>query len=236
MSILSDLASLFFPPRCPVCGAELRDTERTFCTVCRIRVPMTGFCRQAANPLAERLRAEFPVEQASAFLWYVAGSGWQRAVHDLKYRGRWRTARELGLWYGTHLAESGLYGGVECVVPVPLHPRRLIGRGYNQAEYAAEGIAARLEAPLVRSALKRLRDNPSQTTRSSAERWENVRDLFAVRRPELLAGRHLLLVDDVVTTGSTLLSCTEAILRVVPSCRISIAALALSERRFGLDR
>lgn len=236
MSILSDLSALLFPPRCPVCGTELHEEDRLFCMVCRTTAPMTGFCGKAANPLAERLRAEFPIEQASAFLWYVAGSGWQRAVHDLKYRGRWRTARELGLWYGTHLAESGLYAGAECVVPVPLHPRRLAGRGYNQADYAAEGIAERLRVPLLRSAVKRLRDNPSQTTRSSAERWENVRDLFAVRRPERLAGRHLLLVDDVVTTGSTLLSCTEAILRAVPDCRISIAALALSARRFGLDR
>lgn len=236
MSILSDLGALLFPPRCPVCGEELHDGEETFCTVCRIRVPLTGFCGKAANPLAERLRAEFPVEQASAFLWYVAGSGWQRAVHDLKYRGRWRTARELGRWYGTHLAESGLYAGAECVVPVPLHPRRLAYRGYNQADYAARGIAERLGIPAVSNALGRLRDNPSQTTRSSAERWENVRDLFAVRRPELLAGRHLLLVDDVVTTGSTLLSCTEAILKALPDCRISIAALALSERRFGMDR
>lgn len=156
MSILNDIKGLFLPPVCPVCGGELHEGEGAFCMMCRTLAPQTGFWRRADNPLAERLRNEFPVVQASAFLWFVAVS--------------------------------------------------------------------------------RLRNNPSQTTRSSAGRWENVRDLFAVARPGALAGRHVLLVDDVVTTGSTLLSCTEALLRAVPDCRVSIAALAVSRRHFGLDR
>ena len=137
---------------------------------------------------------------------------------------------------GGNLADSGLYGSVDCIVPVPLHTRRLLARGYNQAAYIAEGIASRMGVPVEDRAVSRLRNNPSQTTRSSAGRWENVRDLFAVARPGALAGRHVLLVDDVVTTGSTLLSCTEALLRAVPDCRVSIAALAVSRRHFGLDR
>lgn len=120
--------------------------------------------------------------------------------------------------------------------PCPLHTRRLLARGYNQAAYIAEGIASRMGVPVEDRVVRRLRNNPSQTTRSSAGRWENVRDLFAVARPGALAGRHVLLVDDVVTTGSTLLSCTEALLRAVPDCRVSIAALAVSRRHFGLDR
>ena len=112
----------------------------------------------------------------------------------------------------------------------------LLARGYNQAAYIAEGIASRMGVPVEDRVVRRLRNNPSQTTRSSAGRWENVRDLFAVARPGALAGRHVLLVDDVVTTGSTLLSCTEALLRAVPDCRVSIAALAVSRRHFGLDR
>ena len=147
-----------------------------------------------------------------------------------------RTARDLGAWYGGNLADSGLYGSVDCIVPVPLHTRRLLARGYNQAAYIAEGIASRMGVPVEDRAVSRLRNNPSQTTLSSAGRWENVRDLFAVARPGALAGRHVLLVDDVVTTGSTLLSCTEALLRAVPDCRVSIAALAVSRRHFGLDR
>jgi ComF family protein len=207
-----------------------------FCMMCRTLAPQTGFWRRADNPLAERLRNEFPIVQASAFLWFVAGSPWQRAIHGFKYYNRWRTARDLGAWYGGNLADSGLYGSVDCIVPVPLHTRRLLARGYNQAAYIAEGIASRMGVPVEDRVVRRLRNNPSQTTRSSAGRWENVRDLFAVARPGALAGRHVLLVDDVVTTGSTLLSCTEALLRAVPDCRVSIAALAVSRRHFGLDR
>lgn len=236
MSILSDIKGLFFPPLCPVCRGELHEGDGAFCLVCRTTVPQTGFWRRADNPVAERLRAEFPIEQASAFIWFIEGSSWQRVIHDFKYRNRWRTARELGVWFGSNLADSGLYGGIDYVIPVPLHSRRRITRGYNQADYIADGIASKLNVPVLYHAIKRLRNNPSQTNRSSAARWENVRALFAVPHPERLTGRHVLLIDDVITTGSTLLSCTEALLRAAPDCRISIVTLAVSQRRFGLDQ
>lgn len=144
MSILNDIKGLFLPPVCPVCGGELHEGEGAFCMMCRTLAPQTGFWRRADNPLAERLRNEFPIVQASAFLWFVAGSPWQRAIHGFKYYNRWRTARDLGAWYGGNLADSGLYGSVDCIVPVPLHTRRLLARGYNQAAYIAEGIASRM--------------------------------------------------------------------------------------------
>lgn len=148
MSILNDIKGLFLPPVCPVCGGELHEGEGAFCMMCRTLAPQTGFWRRADNPLAERLRNEFPVVQASAFLWFVAGSPWQRAIHGFKYYNRWRTARDLGAWYGGNLADSGLYGSVDCIVPVPLHTRRLLARGYNQAAYIAEGIASRMGVPV----------------------------------------------------------------------------------------
>ena len=107
MSILNDIKGLFLPPVCPVCGGELHEGEGAFCMMCRTLAPQTGFWRRADNPLAERLRNEFPVVQASAFLWFVAGSPWQRAIHGFKYYNRWRTARDLGAWYGGNLAASG---------------------------------------------------------------------------------------------------------------------------------
>jgi len=236
MSILNDIKGLFLPPVCPVCGGELHEGEGAFCMMCRTLAPQTGFWRRADNPLAERLRNEFPVVQASAFLWFVAGTPWQRAIHGFKYYNRWRTARDLGAWYGGNLADSGLYGSVDCIVPVPLHTRRLLARGYNQAAYIAEGIASRMGVPVEDRAVSRLRNNPSQTTRSSAGRWENVRDLFAVARAGALAGRHVLLVDDVVTTGSTLLSCTEALLRAVPDCRVQHCCLGRFAPPFRMGR
>ena len=139
MSILSDLlrdvAALFFPPRCPVCGVPLAQGERTVCTLCRTPAPLTGFWLEADNPLLAKCRDMLPVERASGFLYYIHGSGWRELIRGFKYRGAWRTARAMGEWYGRCLKESGLYDGVEVVVPLPLHPVKRCRRGYNQSEY-----------------------------------------------------------------------------------------------------
>ena len=184
--------------------------------------------RAAAQRVSRRAGLGFSLVRCGQSL--AAGHSWFQVLQPLAHGPRpgclvWRqpcrqrTVRKRGL-HRSRAASS----------------RRLLARGYNQAAYIAEGIASRMGVPVEDRAVSRQRNNPSQTTRSSAGRWENVRDLFAVARPGALAGRHVLLVDDVVTTGSTLLSCTEALLRAVPDCRVSIAALAVSRRHFGLDR
>ena len=175
-----------------------------------------------------------PVERASGFLYYIHGSGWRELIRGFKYRGAWRTARAMGEWYGRCLKESGLYDGVEVVVPLPLHPVKRCRRGYNQSEYIAEGIASQLGAEVDRRSVRRKRNTESQALKPRRERARNVDEAFAVRRPERLAGRHVLLVDDVFTTGSTMLSCAGEMLRAAPGCRISIAALAVSRRELGV--
>ena len=140
----------------------------------------------------------------------------------------------MGRWYGRCLRESGLYGDVDVVVPLPLHPFKRMRRGYNQSEYIAEGIARELGVGVDRRSVRRCRNTASQARRPRRERYENVRDAFAVRRPGALAGRHVLLVDDVFTTGNTVISCGGAILRAVPDCRLSVAVLAVSHRELGV--
>ena len=114
-SLLRDVAALFFPPRCPVCGRMLAQGEHTVCTLCRATAPLTGFWRQADNPVLGRCRDMLPVERASGLLYYVHGSGWRELIRGFKYRGAWRTARAMGEWYGRCLKESGLYDDVEAV-------------------------------------------------------------------------------------------------------------------------
>ncbi len=238
MSILSDLlrdaAALLFPPRCAVCGEPLVRGERTICTLCRATAPLTGYWREADNPVLRKFWGLVPVERASGFLFFTQGSGWRRMIHSFKYRGAWRTARVMGDWYGRCLADSGLYGDVDAVVPLPLHPFKRMRRGYNQSEYLAEGIAAQLGAGVDRRSVFRCRHTAAQALKPRRERAGNVEGAFAVRHPERLAGRHILLVDDVMTTGSTLASCVEAIVRSVPDCRVSVAALAVSRRELGV--
>lgn len=240
MSILSnfftELGALLFPPLCPVCGKTMGAGERTVCTRCRTTIPLTRFWEEFDNPMTRRLWGLVPVFHASALFFFVEGGGWRKLIHSFKYHGAWRLARDMGRWYGSYLADSGLYDDVEVVVPVPLHLRKRLKRGYNQSEYLAEGIAAELGVEVDRRSVIRHRNNPSQALSRKSDRWENVEGIFGVRRPERLSGRHILLVDDVFTTGATIASCADAILRSVPDCRISIAALAVSKHELGVDR
>lgn len=240
MSILNRFAGgireLLFPTRCPVCGGELPPGSRVVCTRCRYDIPLTGFWERSYNPLWERLSTFVPIEQASAFLYFLPGSGWRELIHRFKYHDAWRLARDMGVWYGHELRDCGLYADVDRIVAIPLHWRKRLQRGYNQAEYLAEGIARVLQIPVDRHSVQRIHNNPAQARHHRKERWDNVEGIFRVKHPERLAGHHLLLVDDVLTTGATLLSCAETILKAVPDCRLSVAVLAVPQHEFGLDR
>lgn len=214
------------------CGCRLVDGEHDICTVCDYMMPLTDFARQADNPLFRRFWGMVPVEHAAALMYYIRGSRWQQTVHGLKYRGKRRWAEYLGRRLGVALRDSGLYGGVEVVVPVPLHWLRHMSRGYNQAECIARGVAGVLGVPVDTGTLYRRRNNPSQSRLPDEEKHSNVEDLFGVRDAGSLRGRHVLIVDDVITSGATMISCVEALLDAV-DCRVSVASVAASHRKYG---
>lgn len=224
--MLRSLLHLFVPRICPSCGRYLIEGERTFCTRCRMEAPLTGYPAEALNPLLEHLRTIVPTQRAAALISFPKGTGWRKAVHEFKYSGSWRVARECGEWLGYALAEGELFYEVDIVVPVPLHRRKLLKRGYNQADYIAKGVAEALKRPICRGNLIRHRNNPSQALKRSDERWENVEGIFSVRRPEEFEGKHILLVDDVITSGATIGECASAILKAAPTAKISIVAFA----------
>lgn len=234
-SVLKDIGRLVFPAVCPSCGRVIVAGSGFLCTACQMGMPLTGFETEADNPVARRFWGLVPVRSATSFMWFINQSGYRRVVHAFKYGGRWSLARDLGRWFGRVLAETDDFAGVDLIVPVPLHPRKTLHRGYNQSEYIARGMGRSMLRRVETQAVARRVNNPSQTKLSSAgERWSNVEGIFAVRRPELLAGKHILLVDDVLTTGATIGSCAEAIARAVPSCTISIATLYASKRGLGV--
>ena len=135
----------------------------------------------------------------------------------------------MGRWYGAELKASGLYNDVDVIVPVPLHPFKLLKRGYNQSTYLAEGIAKSMGIDVDTRAARRIRNNPSQARRGARDRWDNVDELFRIIRPERLRGKHILVVDDVLTSGATLTTFLKEIMRAVPDCRISVATLAVTK-------
>ncbi|MDR1671809.1 MAG: ComF family protein [Alistipes sp.] len=230
-----DIRDLFFPPMCPACGAAMEGGEGFLCTACQWAMPLTGFEEMADNPVARRFWGLVPIRNATAFIWFTDNSGFRRVVHSFKYGGRWALARDMGRWFGRVLADTDAYAGVDAIVPVPLHPLKFLSRGYNQSEYIARGMALSMGVRVETRAVARRVNHPSQTrTTTHGERWENVEGIFTVRRPERLAGRHILLVDDVLTTGATLGSCAEEIARTVPDCNISIATLYASKKGLGI--
>ena len=239
MSILSNLSrgirGLLNPRRCPVCGERIIEGEYSLCTICRTTAPLTGYWLAEDNPVVQHCRKFLPVERASGFMFFVHESGWRQLIHSFKYRGRWAVAEAMGRWYGRCLKQSGLYDTIDCVVPLPLHPFKRLKRGYNQSEYIARGIARELGVELDTRSVFRSKNTQSQALKSRRDRLSNVENAFSVRRPECLARKHILIVDDVMTTGSTLLSCADAVLKAVPDCRISIAALAVSRRELGVE-
>lgn len=227
-SIYRAIRSLLLAEECIVCGNNISHNMHGICTMCRFNVPMTYFWRDKENPVYEKLSALVPIAEASAFIYYTDKSPWRSMIHSFKYRNAWRTALDMGRWYGAELKASGRYDDIEIIIPVPLHPLKRIRRGYNQSSYIADGISQSLGKRVLLRATRRRRNNPSQTHHRAHDRWGNVEALFSVTHPEELAGKHILIVDDVLTTGATMISLIQSILEAVPDCRISVATLAVT--------
>ena len=234
-SVLRELKELFFPARCAVCKEPLTAEEQTLCTLCRATAPLTGYEREPYNPLVAKFEGLVPIERASVMLFFRQGSGWQQLIHDFKNHASWRTARDMGRWYGHRLAESGWYSDVDLIIPMPLHALKQLHRGYNQATYLAEGMGLSMGVKVHRRAVKRSRNTSAQARTPLRSRAANVEGAFVVRDADALRGKHLLVVDDVLTTGSTVAELCLAILEAVPDCRISVAVLAASRASLGVE-
>ena len=223
------IRSLIFPSSCVACGKHVDDAMHGICMQCRLDIPLTNYWLKGENPVKEKFAGLVPIEQGSSFMFYAGDSIWRTMVHRFKYGGAWKTAYIMGRWYGAELKASGLYDDVDVVVPVPLHPIKLLKRGYNQSTYLAEGMARSMSVPFDTRSTCRRRNNPSQARRGARDRWDNVDKLFKVRHPERLGGKHILVVDDVLTSGATLTMFMRAIKAAVPDCRISVATLAVTK-------
>lgn len=216
---------LLYPQFCEACGRSLVEGEQILCSYCRYEIPLTNFWLSTENPAAKLFWGKVQLEQASSFFYFVKDSRYRQLVHKLKYKGRKEIGTYLGRLYGEYLAKSALYGSVNVIIPLPLHPKRLATRGYNQSEEIAAGIAKALQKPVLSTIIQREVYTETQTSKSRMERWKNVQNVFSVVDTEQLAGKHILLVDDILTTGATLEACANAIMKAT-SCRVSVATLA----------
>jgi ComF family protein len=220
-----DFISLLFPRLCYACGNHLLRNESLICTECYVVIPRTNYHLTDDNPVARLFWGRCQIERAAAFSYYNRGSRIRKLIHNLKYNGIKEIGYELGRIYGLSLKNSDFVNDVDLIIPVPLHPAKERVRGFNQSEIISRGLADALLCPVDCSALARITVSATQTKRSRYERWTNVEGIFSVSDTELIKGKHILLVDDVITTGSTIESCAIELLKT-EGVRISVAALA----------
>jgi len=222
-----DFISLLFPRLCYACGNHLLRNEHLICTECFVVIPRTGYHTVEDNPVAQLFWGRCKIEKAAAFSYYNKGSRIRKLIHNLKYKGIKEIGYELGRMYGLSLNDSGFINDVDLIIPVPLHPSKKRIRGFNQSETISMGIADSTHLPLDIKSLTRKMVSATQTKRSRFDRWTNVDGIFQVIDAQAIAEKHILLVDDVITTGSTIESCTNELLKI-QGVRVSVVALAFA--------
>jgi ComF family protein len=229
-SALSDFVALIFPRTCLACQQALVRGETHLCTVCRTQLPYTDYhhLAPADNPLARRFWGRVPMHYVLSYLRFLRRGRVQHLLHQLKYQGQREVGTALGQMYGQELAACGLGSEVDLIVPVPLHRRKLAKRGFNQSDTFAEGLAEGLQLDWSAEVLRRNSFTASQTRKSRAERWQNVAEVFEVAQPAAILGKHVLLVDDVLTTGATLEACAIQLL-AAGAGTVSVATIACAE-------
>jgi ComF family protein len=224
-TLLNDFFWLIYPQLCASCDNPLNSGEDCLCTRCRFQLPKTYFHLDKENLVAKQFFGKVKLHAATSYLTFTKGEKVQHLIHQLKYKGKKEIGIFLGEMLGYDLKRSEMFSDVDVVVPVPLHEKKLRKRGFNQSDCFAEGLSKAMKIPFEIKAMRRNFETETQTKKHRYERFENVHKKFEVIRKEKLKGKHVLLVDDVITTGSTLIACIEPLLEL-PDTRVSIAAIA----------
>jgi len=224
---VADFFNLMYPDLCLVCGENLIKNEHHLCLACLHAIPKTNYHLVADNPIEKRFWGKIPIYRGTAFFFFQKGSSFQKLLHSLKYKGNKEIGEVLGKYAAVDLLESPDFASVDVIIPVPLHPRKYKKRGYNQSEWIGIGLSEIIGKPQDTTTLFRVKENTTQTKKSVFERYENTEGIFELKDSTILAGKHVLLVDDVLTTGSTLEACIRALLKT-EGIRVSVFTLAVA--------
>ncbi|MDR0681415.1 MAG: ComF family protein [Dysgonamonadaceae bacterium] len=227
INLFKNLFSIFYPKLCVGCLDALIEGENFFCLNCILELPKTSYHFNNDNLAYDRLGGKIPIVKAASFLYYNKGGLGQKLVAEIKYQGNIYLGKWIGEYMANEMLSSGFFQNMDFIVPVPLHKKKFRKRGFNQSEVIAQGISNVSTVPMETKNLYRKKANVSQTRKGMYERWKNTQGIFDLKEIKLFDDKHILLVDDVLTTGATLEACAEALLKC-KNVKISIFTLAIA--------
>ena len=229
-SFWTKLFDVIAPRTCIVCGNRLSADESMICAVCHLHLPLTRYQSKATdNPMARLFWGKIPVEKAAALFFYEPQAEYSRIIYDMKYHGHRETCQLMGEMTARLFSKESFFDGIEMLIPVPLTLRRRWQRGYNQSLEIARGVSKTTGIPVCKNAIRRIRFKESQTRRHASERLQNVEHAFQLADgAEQIAGRHVLLIDDIVTTGATMTACGQELAKIA-GVKISVLSLGLTK-------
>jgi ComF family protein len=216
---------LYFPKNCPACGRPLRLFGANICGRCSQNLPETHFFEAPGNPIEKIFYGRLPISAGAAAWYFHKNSALQALLFQLKYKSNEDVGLFIGKQMGALLAASERFDTIDALIPVPLHPQALSKRGFNQAALICEGIGQVWHKPVFTGAITRTKHTNTQTKQNRAVRWENMENAFSIKEPTSITGKHLLLIDDVITTGATIEACGKTLLSV-KDVKVSVAAAA----------
>ena len=222
--MIKDFFAMLFPQVCVSCGKPLYKYEKLICMLCEYKLPKTDFHLEKDNPIEKLFWGRVPIEAAASYYRFTKGGNVQHLVHQLKYKGKREIGVEIGELYGRELMRSERFSEVDIIIPVPLHKRKLKARGYNQSEVFAQGLAKSMKKNTDFVTLYRAMESETQTKKTRFLRWKNVDSIFQLKDETTLMGKHILLVDDVITTGATLEACIQTLMKI-PNVKVSVPLL-----------
>ena len=226
---LKDFGALLYPRTCVACGSDGLETNQLICWSCISQLPLTNFEKQPDNMVADLFTGRISVQLATAFLFFGKESLVQHLIHRFKYKANLDLGVLLGKMMGKSMLEAGWQDAIDVIVPLPLNKKKQAKRGFNQAEILAKGIGEAMNKPVEPVAVIRSKFTETQTRKSRADRWQNVAEVFDLLDNHTLDNKHVLLVDDVVTTGATLEACGQVLLQT-PGLKLSIATFAFASK------
>lgn len=229
MPLINDFLSLIYPVRCEACGSNLFGHETFLCNYCRLNLPKSGYHLRTGHELEQTFAGRVPTVHCGSFYLFEKSGGIQNMLHAIKYAGQKELGAYLGELYASDLVKDHCWQDIDLIIPIPLHRNKLRQRGYNQSEWFAKGLSQGMNRQLDASLLERRVETATQTKKKKYQRWENVENIFTLKHAEQLANKHVLLVDDVVTTGATIEAAWLALKEAV-GIKISVASIAFAAK------